>query len=112
MEQRCPHGTDGPCAWCGLPHRAARRSLCARCRHVQHADEVFQAMRGEDSWPLLVPAKGTWLLQPLGLAVFRLLKQALRRLLHMELHTAKAKILMRNGFSTSSMGFRLRGARP
>ena len=76
------------------------------------AGEVFQAMRGEDSWPLLVPAKGTWLLQPLGLAVFRLLKQALRRLLHMELHTAKAKILMRSGFSTSSMGFRLRGARP
>ena len=80
--------------------------------NVHLADEVFQAMRGEDSWPLLVPAKGTWLLQPLGLAVFRLLKQALRRLLHMELHTARAKILMRNGFSTSSMGFRLRGARP
>ena len=37
MEQRCPHGTDGPCAWCGLPHRAARRSLCAGCRHVQCA---------------------------------------------------------------------------
>ena len=113
MEQRCPHGTDGPCAWCGLPHRAARRNvLVVDMCNVHLADEVFQAMRGEDSWPLLVPANGTWLLQPLGLAVFRLLKQALRRLLHMELHTAKAKILMRNGFSTSSMGFRLRGARP
>ena len=35
--------------------------------NVHLADKVFQAMRGEDSWPLLVPEKGTWLLQPLGL---------------------------------------------
>lgn len=118
----------GPSAWNSAAHMVRMvRVLGVVCRtarpdaafvlvvdmcSVHLADEVFQAMHGEGLWPLLIPAKGMWLLQPLGLAVFRLFKQALRRLLHMELQTARARMLMRNGFSTSSMGFRLRGARP
>ena len=48
--------------------------------NVHLADGGFQAMHGEGLWPLLIQAKGTRLLQRLGLAAFRLFKQALRRL--------------------------------
>ena len=45
-------------------------------------DEVFQAMHAEGFLPLIIPAKCTWLLQPLDVAVFRMFKQFLRRLFY------------------------------
>ena len=43
------------------------------------APEVFRALRSARIFPLLVPAKVTWLLQPLDVFCFRLFKERLRR---------------------------------
>ena len=53
--------------------------LAFDCAASHMGNEVFQALRSHAIFPLLVPAKVTWLLQPLDVFCFRYLKDLLRK---------------------------------
>ena len=55
-------------------------------------DAVFVTLHAEGFFPVLVPAKLTWLLQPLDAYVFRLFKEVLRRRFHDRYATVEGEV--------------------
>jgi len=78
----------GACCRGARPDAAFAFSFDAAPTHIY--DHVWWQCHAEGLWPLLVPAKVTWLLQPLDAYVFRIFKDTLRRRYHDRYATAVA----------------------